>query len=116
MQPEQDQVFFSSDINLPTVTTADISNITSTTADGGGDVTATGGGTITAKGICWSTSENPTIADSKTSDGTGSGTFASALNALTPSTVYYVRAYATNAKGTSYGAQVTFTSAAPAGE
>ncbi len=110
------QVSFSADINLPTVTTADISNITSTTADGGGDVTATGGGTITAKGICWSTSENPTIADSKTSDGTGSGTFASALNALTPSTVYYVRAYATNAKGTSYGAQVTFTSAAPAGE
>lgn len=106
------QVTFVADINLPTVTTADISNITSTGAEGGGDVTSTGGGTVSEKGICWSTTQSPTKDGSKTTSGTGLGSFVSALTSLTPGTVYYVRAYATNAKGTAYGAEVTFTSAA----
>ncbi len=64
---------------------------------------------MTARGVCWSTSESPTTADSKTTDGTGTGEFTSSITGLTAGTTYYVRAYATNAVGTSYGSQVSFT-------
>jgi hypothetical protein len=94
---------------LPTVTTAVVTNITMTTATSGGNVTSDGGAAVTVKGVCWSTSSNPTIVNSKTSDGTGTGSFTSNLTALTAGTVYYVRAYATNSVGTSYGNQVSFT-------
>jgi hypothetical protein len=62
-----------------------------------------------ARGVCWSTSPNPTTADSYTIDGTGTGTFVSILSGLTPNTLYYVRAYATNSVGTAYGNEVSFT-------
>jgi uncharacterized protein (TIGR02145 family) len=61
---------------------------------------------ITQRGICWSTSPKPTISDNKTSDGTGPGVFSSNLTELTPGTVYYLRAYATNNVGTAYGSEV----------
>ena len=93
----------------PTVTTATITNIDKTTATGGGNVTADGGATVTARGICWSTSQNPTIAGDHTTDGTGTGSFTSAMTGLTANTTYYVRAYATNSAGTAYGEQVSFT-------
>ena len=76
---------------------------------GGGNVTADGGATVTARGICWSTSQNPTISGSHTTDGTGTGTFTSNMTGLEPNTTYYVRAYATNSAGTAYGDQVSFT-------
>jgi hypothetical protein len=96
---------------LPNVTTTSISSITSTTATGGGNVTSIGGSAVTARGICWSTSQNPTVAlSTKTSDGTGFGSFTSSITGLTASTLYYVRAYATNSSGTAYGSQVSFTS------
>jgi hypothetical protein len=98
-------------IVIPTVTTTTISSITSTTASGGGNVTSAGGGTITARGICWSTSQNPTTSNSKTTDGTGTGVFTSSITGLTQNTTYYVRAYATNSVGTAYGSQVSFTTA-----
>ncbi|MDA9111838.1 hypothetical protein N9J39_03090, partial [Flavicella sp.] len=63
----------------------------------------------TARGVCWSTLANPTIADSKTEEGTGIGSFSSSLNELTPDTTYYLRSYATNAAGTFYGEEQTFT-------
>ncbi|MBU1014205.1 MAG: hypothetical protein KKG99_14500 [Bacteroidetes bacterium] len=94
---------------LPTVTTSSISNIDQTTATGGGNVTSDGGASVTAKGICWSTSSSPTIADSKTIDGNGLGTFSSNITGLSGNVQYYVRAYATNNQGTAYGNQVTFT-------
>ncbi|MDD2297287.1 MAG: FISUMP domain-containing protein [Sphaerochaetaceae bacterium] len=94
---------------LPTVTTGDISNITTTTADCSGNVTSDGGSSVTARGVCWSTSENPTTSDSKTTNGTGLGTYTSNITGISPNTTYYVRAYATNAKGTAYGEQKTFT-------
>jgi hypothetical protein len=94
---------------LPTVTTAGITNITQTTATSGGDVTSDGGATVIARGVCWSTSSNPTTANSKTTDGSGTGVFVSNLTGLTASTLYYVRAYATNSAGTAYGNEVTFT-------
>ena len=96
-------------ITLPTVATATITDITQTTATGGGNVTADGGATVTSRGICWSTSPNPTIDNSKTSDGISTGSFTSNMTGLTPNTPYYVRAYATNSAGTDYGSQVTFT-------
>jgi len=94
---------------LPTVTTTDITAIKGTSATGGGNVTNTGGATVTARGICFSTKTGPTIADSKTTDGTGSGAFVSALTGLKGLTKYYVRAYATNSVGTAYGPEVSFT-------
>ena len=95
-------------IELPTVTTKSVSNITETSAVCGGNVTSDGGSTVTAKGVCWSTSQNPTIDDSKTNDGSGSGSYTSNITGLTGNTTYYVRAYATNSKGTSYGEQRSF--------
>ena len=94
---------------LPTLTTTAISAITSTTATSGGNITSDGGGAITARGVCWSTTENPTTANSKTTDGSGTGIFTSAITGLTPDTTYYVRAYATNSIVTSFGSQITFT-------
>ncbi len=96
----------------PTVTTIAISNIDKTTAIGGGNVTADGGATVTARGICWSTAQNPTINDSHTTDGTGTGSFTSSMTSLEANTTYYVRAYATNSAGTAYGEQVSFTTLA----
>ncbi len=93
----------------PTVTTTSITSITSTSASGGGNVTSQGSSSVTARGVCWSTSENPTIAGSKTVDGSGTGSFTSSITGLSASTMYYVRAYATNGAGTSYGSQVSFT-------
>jgi uncharacterized protein (TIGR02145 family) len=89
-----------------TTTLVDISSLT--TATGGGTITDDGGGDITARGVCWSTTETPTIADSITSDGTGSGTFTSAITNLAKKSVYYVRAYATNNFGTGYGNTITY--------
>ncbi len=97
-------------IQLPTVITSAVSSITPTTAVSGGNVTDDGGGTVSARGVCWSTSTNPTTSDNTTSDGTGTGTFTSNLTGLSPGTVYYVRAYASNEAGTAYGNEVTFTS------
>lgn len=99
-------------LSLPTVTTTTISSIAQTTASGGGNVTAIGTSAVTAKGVCWSTAENPTTSNSKTTDGSGIGSFTSSLTGLLPSTTYYVRAYATNTSGTSYGGQVSFTTSA----
>ena len=93
----------------PTVTTTAISNIDKTTATGGGNVTADGGATITARGICWSTSQNPTVDGNHTTDGTGTGSFTSSMTGLAANTTYYVRAYATNSAGTAYGDEVSFT-------
>ena len=93
----------------PTVTTTAVSEIDKTTATGGGNVTADGGASVTARGICWSTSQNPTVGGSHTTDGTGTGSFTSAMTGLTANTIYYVRAYATNEAGTAYGEEVNFT-------
>lgn len=93
----------------PAVTTTAISSISVNSATSGGNVTAEGTSAVTARGICWGTATNPTIADSKTTDGAGLGSFTSSITGLASSTLYYVRAYATNGEGTSYGDEVTFT-------
>ncbi len=88
---------------MPTVTTTNLSAITSTTATGGGNITNDGGATIVARGICWSTSQNPALTDEKTIDGTGNGIFTSTALGLSNNITYYLRAYATNAIGTAFG-------------
>ena len=92
---------------LPTVTTSDVNNITSTTAKCGGEVTE-GDPAVTARGVCWSTTDNPTVADSHTVDGGGAGSFTSNITGLTENTTYYVRAYGTSSAGTVYGETKTF--------
>lgn len=94
---------------LPTISTTAASNITSTSGMSGGNVTDDGGAPVTSRGICWDTNQNPSINDNKTSEGTGPGSFTSSLTGLLPGTTYYIRAYATNAVGTSYGSQISFT-------
>lgn len=94
---------------LSIITTAP-SDITSTTAKGGGNITSDGGSGISGRGVCWSTTQNPALSDSHTNDGTGSGNFTSSITGLVPGTTYYLRAYATNSIGTGYGNEVSFTS------
>jgi len=101
--------FTTEEVVAATLTTAAVTEIASTTATSGGEITADGGGDITARGVCWSTTANPTTADRKTENGNGTGAFTSSLDGLLPGTTYHVRAYATNASGTAYGAEVTFT-------
>jgi len=93
---------------IPTLTTAPITKITNTSATTGGNITSDGGSEITSRGVCYNTSGNPTTADSRTLDGSGSGSFKSDLSFLTPNTYYTVRAYATNSAGTAYGNEVNF--------
>jgi uncharacterized protein (TIGR02145 family) len=91
------------------LTTAPVTAITATTAKSGGEIKFEGEPKFKIYGICWSTSENPTIANTRTGNKTGSNEFISTVTGLTPNTTYYVRAYATNSAGTAYGEQVKFT-------
>ena len=101
------RTFVTTEYILPTVTTSNVNNITSTTAKCGGEVTE-GDLTVTARGVCWNTTDNPTVADSHTVDGGGAGSFTSNITGLTENTKYYVRAYAISSAGTAYGETKTF--------
>ena len=92
--------------------TANATLITPFSANSGGNVISDGG-TVTERGVVWSTSTNPTISlVTKRSANFGSGSFTTNINGLTPSTTYYVRSYATNIAGISYGTEISFTTAA----
>lgn len=93
---------------IPVVTTSSVIDITTDSAVCGGNVISDGGTSIISRGVCWSKTENPTTADSFTSDGSGTGVFESILTALDANTTYFVRAYATNSLGTAFGDQITF--------
>lgn len=98
-----------SDGIIPALTTAAASSITSIAAISGGNITSDGGSAVTARGVCWNISPAPTTANNLTSDGTGMGSYVSNLTGLVAGTTYYVRAYATNPNGTSYGNEISFT-------
>ena len=101
-------------INAPTVTTSSATNITTSSATIGGNVTSDGGATVTERGVCYSTSSsNPTTSNSKKSSGSGLGNFTVNLSNLSAGTKYYVRAYAINEIGTSYGPTISFTTEEP---
>ncbi|MFA7067205.1 MAG: hypothetical protein WC199_10520 [Dysgonamonadaceae bacterium] len=96
-------------LKTPSVKTTIVSEITSTQIISGGTITSNGGAKISSRGVCWSTNQTPTIEDSKTKDGIGTGSYISKVTELIPETTYYIRAYATNSIGTSYGEQISFT-------
>lgn len=100
--------------NLPSITTTPATLMTSTAAVSGGNVTNNGGLSLLEKGICWSTTTNPTTATTKIVDGTiTTGVFTSNITGLTPETAYYVKAYATTILGTVYGTEISFTTPVP---
>ena len=107
------QSFTTAGYTVPIVTTTTASNISSSSATSGGNVTDDGGTEVTARGVCWSTSHNPTTSNSTTTNGTGTGSFTSSLTGLSGGTTYYVRAYATNNEGTSYGNEISFNTTTP---
>ncbi len=96
----------------PTLVTSSVTTITGFSAICGGNIILDGGSTVTSRGVCWSTSPNPTnTLTTKTSDATGVGTYTSSITGLSPNTTYYIRAFATNSIGTSYGNETSFTTA-----
>lgn len=94
--------------SLPDLSTLPIDSITSVSAFTGGTVISDGGSMVTARGVCWSPRINPSLSDSFTADGEGEGNFSSKISGLQGGTYYYIRAYATNSVGTSYGNQFIF--------
>jgi hypothetical protein len=94
---------------VPEVSTSPVTGITENSATCGGNVTSDGGYPVTARGVCWSTSSLPDISGSHSTDGSGTGGYTSQITGLAKNTPYYVRAYATNQKGTGYGEVKTFT-------
>lgn len=103
-----DDIIFSTVDTTPTVTTKAISFLTDTSAVSGGNVTFDGGAVVTMRGICWDTLPNLTVNGIHTTDGAGIGNFTTSMTGLTPGTTYYVRAYATNSVGTTYGEEISF--------
>lgn len=99
---------------LAVVSTTSATNATATTATSGGNITSDGGATITVRGVCWSTTANPTTSGSKTTDGVGIGQFVSEITGLTAGLTYHVRAYATNSVGTAFGTDITFSTSGQA--
>lgn len=95
-------------IYLPTISTIPITDTNANSASSGGIISSDGGQAITLRGLCWSTSPNPTIANDTTINGSGTGTFSSNISGLSGFTTYYVRAYATNINGTGYGDELSF--------
>jgi hypothetical protein len=96
-------------LRLPDLTTDQVTEIGPTTAVAGGDVTSDGHADIVVRGVCWDTRKSPDIEDDRTTDGYGTGKFTSNVSGLLPNTTYFLRAYAVNSEGVSYGNQVTFT-------
>jgi hypothetical protein len=100
-------------LSLPILTTASASGVSTNSGSSGGTITSDGGSAVTQRGVCWSTNQNPTIADNITNNGTGIGSFTSSLTNLNANTSYYIRAYAINGVGTAYGNQISFTTPSP---
>jgi hypothetical protein len=103
------QLVFTTGAALPTLSTLNASNITFNSAIVGGNVTNDGGAPVTQRGVCWSTTQNPTLANSSLIIGSGLGSFNDTITGLSGNTTYYVRAFATNSSGTAYGNQISFT-------
>ncbi len=104
------EIDFTTTADVPDLTTTAVTSVGQTTASSGGNVTDDGGASVTARGVVWGTSPSPTVSlSTKTSDGTGKGSFTSAITGLSQGTKYYLRSYATNSAGTGYGSELSFT-------
>lgn len=107
------QLTFQTAVTKPEVSTTIVSFVTGVTASSGGNVTSDGGSPVIQRGICWSTTHEPTVdLNSKAVSGSGIGSFSVQMTGLQVGTVYYVRAFATNHAGTSYGNEISFTTEA----
>ena len=95
----------------PTISTYYIGSVTSTSAVVGCNITAQGTNPITERGLCVSTTSNPTISNTKIISGSGTGSYDVSVTNLTMSTQYYVRAYAITSAGVYYSNQMDFTTA-----
>ena len=95
-------------VGLPHLSTAPLTNITSSSFLSGGSVISDGGAPILNRGVCWGNNPNPTISSNITADGSGEGPFLSNVTGLTSGTDYFIRAYATNSIGTAYGNEFIF--------
>ena len=101
--------------SIPDVLNGTASGINFSSAQVSGNIISLGSSAVTQHGHCWSISSNPSIADNKTQLGGTSvtGSFSSTISGLNPNTVYYIKAYATNAVGTKYSDQITFKTLSP---
>ena len=106
---EDEGITFTTTDGRPMVTTLGITDINETSATGGGNVTDQGYTPVTERGICWSTHPAPEVSDFTYQNGTGEGSYPGYMTDLTPDQIYYVRAYAKNSQGLSYGQEVPFT-------
>ena len=98
--------------NIPVLSTVPVDYYKdgiSYTAESGGVITSDGGQEVTIRGICWSTSPNPTLLNDTTINGNGTGNFSSIIDRLEGNTTYYIKSYATNSNGTGYGEEFSFT-------
>ena len=97
-------------LTSPIINTTEVSFLNDSTVTTGGNISSDGNSPITTRGIIWDVNPNPTIGlVSKTNDGSGIGSFNSTITNLKPATKYFLRAFATNKIGTSYGNELTFT-------
>jgi len=103
------EITFTTTSSIPELTAAPLSLLTSSTATSGGIISSDGGAAVTKRGVCWGKTQNPTITNSLTDNGKGTGSFTSNLTGLEPNTTYYLRAYAINNIGTAYSSQISFT-------
>lgn len=104
-----EQKSFMAVYGMPMVTTLQVTNVSPTTATASGIVTDDGGHNVTERGVCWSTNHNPDLDDDHAHSGTGLGSFTVQMTGLAPATKYYIKAYAKNSEGTSYGEEESFT-------
>jgi hypothetical protein len=109
-------ILLSCEKEVPTVITTEITGIADYFATSGGTVTDEGSGPVIERGVCWNSTGYPMIDDDRTIDGNGTGVFTSYINSLTPESIYYVRAYATNSIGTGYGESLCFQTTLPIGD
>jgi uncharacterized protein (TIGR02145 family) len=105
---EEVKQFKTKEYNLAELTTSAISALTSSSATTGGNISEDGGTSVTSRGVCWNTAGTPTLSDDTTINSLGTGIYISNITGLTPNTIYYIRAYATNSVGTAYGNQLSF--------
>jgi hypothetical protein len=101
--------FTTTQISIPSLTSTAVTSITQTTAVSGGNISTDNGASVIDRGVCWGTTTNPTTSNNKTNDGIGTGIFTSNITGLTANTTYYVRAFAANSVGISYGNEISFT-------
>lgn len=103
-----DTICFKTTNDLPVVTTMSVTDIADGNAKVGGTVLSQGYTELVSCGICWATHDAPTTEDKLLSFSPGIGLFSGYLQKITGGNTYYVRAYATNRNGTSYGETVSF--------